>query len=635
MMTSQMKCPTPLYCVLIAGAILLIQSPESQATTPAVIPQPAKMEVGEGSFTLTAQTRLRVSPDGKEAVAAGEYLAGHLRRATGFPLPAGGGTGGEINLKLDGQAKELGAEGYELAVTPRTVTIRAPQPAGLFYGAVTFLQLLPPEVFSTQKVGGVAWTLPCVKIVDQPRFRWRGLMLDVSRHFFTKEEVKRLLDQMALHKFNTFHWHLTDGAGWRIEIRKYPEMTKGSKQFYTQDDIREVVAYAQTRHITIVPEIEMPGHSKAALKVHPELACPGTGSGDYCAGNDEVYTFLENVLSEVVALFPGAYVHIGGDEVDRTNWKTCERCQARIQKENLKDDFELQAYFMGRVAKFLIAKGRKPMGWGEVHDGHLVLTGAAVMDWIGGGKEAAEAGYEVVETPPKYCYFDLYQTQRHQMEPRAQGGFVPLRQVYRFEPVPAELATEKTQYILGAQGNLWSTFIPTMHQLEYMAFPRAAALAEVLWSPAGTRDWDDFERRVAVQEKRYALAGVGFRPHAIPEPEPVGAWDGSKLASEFKPLTWDVTQAVKKDGDYWAEFDHNWGHGAGMAIRSVSLLLNGVQVARDEHDSIVDETNQKSVYALKALLSPPGAKWTLQAIVRREGKPRSAGYFFLLPGDDK
>jgi hexosaminidase len=641
--------------VLMASVIMLIQVPESQASAPALIPQPARMEIGTGQFTLESQARVSVMPESKEGMAVGDYLAGHLRLATGFPLPVGGGTGGEINLKLDDAAKELGAEGYELAVTPQAVSIRALQPAGLFYGAVTLLQLLPPESFSTQKVHGVAWTLPCVKIVDQPRFGWRGLMLDVSRHFFTKEEVKRLLDQMALHKLNTFHWHLTDGAGWRIEIKKYPELTqigawrsgigfgldpKASKAydakgryggFYTQDDIREVVAYAKSRHITIVPEIEMPGHSGAVLKIHPEFSCPAAPSDVYCAGNEEVYAFLDNVLSEVVVLFPGSYVHIGGDEVDRGNWKKCEHCQSRIKKEDLKDEFQLQRYFMGRIEKSIVDKGRKPIGWGEVHEGRLVAS-AAVMDWIGGSKEAAEAGYEVVMTPPKYCYFDMSQTRRRQTEPIAQPAFVPLRQVYSFEPMPEKLALERSKYILGTQGNIWTEFIPSMSQVEYMTFPRAAALAEVAWSPQSTRDWKDFEQRVTVQEKRYALAGVGFRPHAIPEPELAGEWHGP-LTNEFKALTWDVTKVLKKSGDYTADYTHNWGHGAGIAIRSVSLLMNGVEVARSERDSIVDETHQVSAYALKVPAFLPGAKWTLQASVRREGGTRFAGYFFLLPAE--
>jgi hexosaminidase len=444
----------------------------------------------------------------------------------------------------------LGPEGYELSVSTNGVVIRAATAAGIFYGAQSLLQLLPPEIFSAKPVREMAWTIPCVEISDSPRFAWRGFMLDVSRHFFTKAEVKQVLDLMALYKLNTFHWHLVDDQGWRIQIKKYPKLTSvGAWRddigfgldpksataydkhghyggFYTQRDIREIVAYAAARHITVVPEIEMPGHSSAALTAYPQFACAnariampdkgGVFTGVYCAGNDATFAFLENVLAEVAHLFPGKYIHIGGDEVVKSNWQNCAECQLRIKTENLKDERELQAYFIRRIEKIVNAHGKNLNGWSEIREGGLAPS-AALMDWIGGGAESAASGHDVVMTPTKYCYFDHYQSTNHAAEPKAIGGFLPLERVYQFEPLPEKLAPEFHPHVLGGQANLWTEYVPNLRQIEYMMFPRLGALAEVDWSPKEARDWENFKTRAALNEKRLAAMGVNYRPLSKPE----------------------------------------------------------------------------------------------------------------------
>jgi hexosaminidase len=383
-----------------------------------------------------------------------------------------------------------------------------------------------------------------VEIQDRPRFAWRGLMLDVSRHFFTKGEVEQILDAMAMHKLNTLHWHLTDDQGWRIEIKKYPLLTKvGAWRkgigfgldpkaataygpdgryggYYTQKDIREVVRFAAARHITIVPEIEMPGHSSAALAAYPQFSCTGgpfttdlsdgVFRGVYCAGNDGSFEFLQNVLKEVFALFPGNYIHVGGDEVPTTTWAKCPKCQARKKAEGLGTDRQLESYFIRRMEKFISARGKSLIGWSEIREGGLAQN-AAIMDWIGGAVEAATAGHDVVMTPVADCYLDYYQSRNHNREPRAIGGFLPLRTVYAFDPIPEKLPPQFQGHILGAQGNLWTEFVPNLRQAEYMIFPRECAMAEITWSPKEARNLDDFLRRLQTDERRLDQMGVTYR----------------------------------------------------------------------------------------------------------------------------
>jgi hexosaminidase len=371
-------------------------------------------------------------------------------------------------------------------------------------------------------------------------------MLDVSRHFFTKPEVEKILDSMALHKLNIFHWHLVDMDGWRIQIKKYPRLTevgawrnnigfdldpKSSTAygpdgryggFYTQDEIREVVAYAAARHITTIPEIEMPGHSTEVMACYPELSCTGEPysidrgahnhyhMGVFCAGNEAGYVLLEGVLDEVFELFPSQYIHIGGDEVNKRDWENCPKCQALMKREGLKNEEELQSYFIRRMGKFVNAHGKTIIGWSEIMKGGLAQN-AVVMDWIGGAREAATAGHDVVMSPTKFCYLDHYQSTNHEAEPRAIGGFLPLKNVYAFEPVPTNLPPQFQAHILGAQGNLWTEYVASPSHVEYMILPRLCALSEVTWSAKEARDWDGFQPRLTVDEQRLDKLGLNYR----------------------------------------------------------------------------------------------------------------------------
>jgi len=516
---------------------------------PALIPLPAKTSFQPGTFTLRSKTRV-LADDASRATA--QYLADRLWPATGYQLKLGAGSDsakGNILLTTRDAKPGLGEEGYELTVTKDSVIIRAPSQAGLFYGAQTLLQLLPPQIYAAAPAAKVNWTVPCVQIEDQPRFQWRGLMLDVARHFYNVDEIKQLFDSMAAQKLNMFHWHLVDDQGWRIEIKHYPLLTlvggwrkgigfgldpKSSKAygpdgryggFYTQADIREVIAYAAARHITIVPEIEMPGHSTAALSAYPELSCSGgpystdlnggVFAGVYCAGKDEPFEFLQNILGEVIDLFPGKYIHIGGDEVPKSNWQKCAKCQARMKAENLATEKELQSYFIRRIEKFVNSKGRNLIGWSEIREGGLAKN-AAVMDWIGGAVEAATDGHDVVMSPTSNCYFDYYQATNHSTEPKAIGGFLPLKKVYALEPIPAKLDAQFASHILGAQGNLWTEYVASFKQAQYMIYPRLCAIAEISWSPKAGRDYGDFTQRLQTQFQRFDQMGVNYRRESPP-----------------------------------------------------------------------------------------------------------------------
>jgi hexosaminidase len=517
-----------------------------------IIPAPAQLEMRSGNFQLNFASRIVAD---KNFAAEARLLAARLRPATGLALKNRTGvtkvfSAGDILLTAEGADATLGNEGYKLSVTPSNTVIRATTAAGIFYGCQSILQLLPPEIFSSKPVKETAWTIPCVEISDSPRFVWRGCMLDVSRHFFTVAEVKQVLDLMAIYKLNTFHWHLVDDQGWRIEIKKYPKLTSvGAWRdgvgfglasnsvtaydrhgryggFFTQKQIREVVAYAAARHITVVPEIEMPGHSSAALVAYPQFGCPdvkfsmptkgGVYTGVYCAGKEETFEFINDVLAEIAPLFPGKYIHIGGDEVVKSNWLACAQCRARMSSEGLTNAHALQSYFIGRVEKIVGAQGKSLIGWSEIREGGLAPS-AALMDWIGGGAESAASGHDVVMSPVKYCYFDHYQSTNRAAEPKAIGGFLPLKKVYEFNPVPTNLPTEFHGRILGGQANLWTEYIPNLKQAEYMMFPRLGALSEADWSPKESRDWENFKTRVALNEKRLAAMGVSYRPLSKPE----------------------------------------------------------------------------------------------------------------------
>jgi hexosaminidase len=534
-----------------------------RAQAPAVVPSPLRCETRPGVFVVVPATEITVQEGQDGAMAVASHLRQALRAATSYdltirPSTAKAGetateTSGSIALRLEDLEGRVGPEGYLLEAAPAGIMIRAARPAGLFYGVQTLLQLLPAAIEPPAGpwASAAPWAVPGVAIEDRPRFGWRGAMLDCSRHFFPKDFVKRWIDILASHKLNTFHWHLTDDQGWRIEIKRYPRLTEvGAWRvdredkhwnardpqrpgeaatyggFYTQDDVREIVAYAAARYVTVVPEIEMPGHARAALAAYPQFSCTGgpftVPPGGYwpitdvfCPGNEGTFEFMAGVLAEVVDLFPGPFVHVGGDEVDKTEWKRCPKCQARMKAEGLKDENELQSYFIRRIEKVLNAKGRRLIGWDEILEGGLAPQ-ATVMSWRGtdGGIAAAKAGHDVVMSPTSHCYIDYYQGDPA-YEPLAIGGYLPLSKVYSFEPVPDILTEAEAHHILGGQANLWTEYPQTGRQAEYLALPRLAALAEAVWTPKGKRAWPDFAVRIRAHLARYEAAGLNYARSAF------------------------------------------------------------------------------------------------------------------------
>lgn len=522
---------------------------ELPATRPvSIIPKPIEIVEKKGSFVLPGKAVIAITAGDAAVKTTAGYLAGILSASTGSDIGIKDKNGldepGAINLEL-ADLPDLGNEGYELDCDSAGIRIRANKANGLFYGVQTLLQLFDPAVYAKEKQKKI-WVIPAVSIKDKPRFSYRGMHLDVSRHFFPKEFIKKYIDLIALHKMNVFHWHLTDDNGWRIEIKKYPELTntgawrvdredqpwsnrkppaEGEKAtyggFYTQDEIREIIDYAAKRFITIIPEIEMPGHSCEVFAAYPEYSCAGKklyvqpggywpNTDIFCAGNEETFKFLEDILSEVADLFPSEYIHIGGDEADKTAWKSCKKCQQRIKDEKLKDENELQSYFIQRIEKVLTAKNKKLIGWDEILEGGLAPE-ATVMSWRGmeGGIEAARMKHNVIMTPVSHCYFDYYQADP-EFQPLAIGGYIPVKMVYSFEPVPQELTEDESQYILGAQGNVWTEYIATPGHAEYMAVSRMSALAEVNWTDKSLKNWEDFSKRIRTHFERLDALGVNY-----------------------------------------------------------------------------------------------------------------------------
>ncbi len=503
-----------------------------------IIPMPASIINMEGTFSIGSQTKILINSENPDMHKVTSCLCSRLESLYGMTNVisfSGAAEKKTIFLKIN-TGLSIPKEAYNLTVSPKGVLLEASSPSGLFYGVQTLLQLMPPI---KQKLPEVV--IPALVIKDTPRFAWRGLHLDVGRHFMPKEFILKYLDYMAIHKFNTFHWHLTEDQGWRIEIKKYPKLTEigsvrketlvghyGSKiydgtsvgGFYTQDEVKEIVAYAADRFITVVPEIEMPGHSLGALAAYPEFGCTG-GPYDvattwgvfedvYCAGKEETYAFLQDILTEIIPLFPGEYFHIGGDECPKARWQKCPLCKQKMKEEGLRSEHELQSYFVQRMEKFLNENGKKIIGWDEILEGGLAPN-AAVMSWRGeqGGITAAKERHFVVMTPGEYCYLDHYQADPKN-EPLAIGGFLPLRKIYSYEPVPAALAEADAKYVLGAQGNVWTEYMKTPEQVEYMVYPRAAALAEVIWSPKRPKDFDNFKTRLVRLSKLYDILGINY-----------------------------------------------------------------------------------------------------------------------------
>ncbi|MFY0254874.1 family 20 glycosylhydrolase [Chitinophaga sp. 30R24] len=527
-------------CLLIAALGLWSCSGSQLPAAPkgkvSIIPMPVSTSEQPDSFLLDKKTVIVATNEADKKTAA--LFNAWLKELTGYELDIKE-QGSQNAIILNTGHDSTNTEGYTLNTAHDKVTINGNSGSGTFYGVQTLIQLLPVEKAN-------ALYIPGVNITDAPRFSYRGLHLDVGRHFFPVEFIKKYIDLLALHKMNTFHWHLTEDQGWRIEIKKYPRLQEiASKRketmagrysdnkydgkpyggYYTQDQVKEVVQYAADHFVTVIPEIEMPGHSLAALAAYPNLGCTGgpyeTGThwgvydDVYCAGNDSVFVFLQDVLDEVMTLFPSKYIHIGGDESPKVRWVKCPKCQARMKHEGLKDEHALQSYFIQRIEQYVNNKGKQIIGWDEILEGGLAPN-AAVMSWRGmeGGIAAAKQKHAVVMTPGDYCYFDHYQS-RSTNEPLAIGGYLPVSQVYAFEPVPTELSKEEATYIKGAQANVWTEYINNTDYLEYMVYPRAAALAEVLWSPKEKRNYDDFMERLRLHVKRLDLKKVNYAKHVF------------------------------------------------------------------------------------------------------------------------
>lgn len=518
--------------------ISILYNCDSQSTerqVPQILPQPSQLESQAGEFTL--DNSVGVKFDESFAISA-NFLKEYIEKGSSIRLQEN-----DAILFVEDQ-NIANDEGYQLTISPKQIEIRAKTDRGAFYAVQSLRQLLPAE-FENNTFSKKSVSIPGVTINDAPQFKHRGMHLDVGRHFFSVEFIKKYIDAIAMLKMNTFHWHLTEDQGWRIEIKKYPRLQeiaafrnqtlvgkyKANQQefdgkryggFYTQEEIKEVVAYAQTRHVTIIPEIEMPGHAQAAISAYPELGCTGEqikvaetwGVFDniFCS-KDEVFEFLENVLDEVLELFPSEYIHIGGDEAPKGHWEKCPNCQQRIKDENLKDEHELQTYFITRIEKYLNSKGRQIIGWDEILEGGLAPN-ATVMSWRGmeGAIEAAKQHHNVILTPTSHCYFDYYQSDNPN-EPLAIGGFVSLEKVYGFNPIPEELTEEESKYVLGAQGNLWTEYIPNEKQVEYMVFPRMVAMSEVVWSPTKNKDYPDFVARLEHFQKRLDALDINYANH--------------------------------------------------------------------------------------------------------------------------
>ncbi|PQA60643.1 glycoside hydrolase family 20 protein [Siphonobacter curvatus] len=533
-----------------------------------LIPQPVAYHRNSGEFTLTALAKL--SSDSGVPADLLKLTQEQIRALTGFTLPVTSAKA-SISLKID-SLKVAQPEGYQLRIQPKSIELIGHDPAGLFYGVQSFVQLLHQSK---------NLRLPASQIIDYPRFSYRGMHLDVSRHWFQVPFIKKYIDLLAQYKFNTFHWHLTDDQGWRIEIKRYPELQNvaayrketliGHKRelphrfdgkkyggYYTQEEVREVVRYAAQRHITVIPEIEMPGHALAALSAFPALGCTGGpyqaatfwGIFDdvYCAGNDSTFTFLQNVLDEVVELFPSKYIHIGGDECPKTRWKSCPKCQARMQHQGLKDEHELQSYFIQRMEKYLLTKNREIIGWDEILEGGL-SPGATVMSWRGteGGIEAMRQKHKAIMTPEPFVYFDFYQS-LYASEPTAAAWYTPLSKVYSYEPVPDSLTAEEASYLLGIQGNVWSEYLATEAHAEYMIFPRALAIAETAWSPKKGRTYPDFLRRLRLNEPMLKRLKVSYADGFDELTDSVSVASDGKLAVRLTTTLPQATIRYTLDG---------------------------------------------------------------------------------------
>lgn len=525
------------YLSISFNSALLASQPTKQRELN-IIPLPSEVRIYKGEFMLSNKTKLFFVTKSDSLKWIADYFNLRISAATGFELKISETEKSNNLIRVNlTKNKDLGIEGYEINVNKNVISLNASTTQGVFYGFQTLLQLLPSEIENSEKVNRKSWAIPLVTIKDKPRFPYRGYMLDVSRHFFSVDFIKKQIDILAMFKINRFHWHLTDDQGWRLAIDKYPDLTKiGSKRvevdgsesggYYTKEQIKEVVDYASKRYITVIPEIEMPGHSLAALSSYPQLSCTGgpfvvpnywrIEKDIYCAGKEETFQFIEDVLTEVSAIFPGTYIHIGGDEAPKDRWTNCPSCQKRILDNNLKDPNQLQSYFIKRVEKIASKLGKKIIGWDEILEGGIAPS-ATIMSWRGekGGIEAANDGHNVIMTPFSHMYLDYYQGDKL-VEPIAPTRKILLSDLYSYEPIPAEIDPSKSHYVLGAQANMWNEFVSTTSHVEYQTYPRIIALAELTWTNKERKNFDNFLNRLESIHTRLNYKNVNYH---IPLPE--------------------------------------------------------------------------------------------------------------------
>ena len=621
---------TKYACILttLAGAVACSGGKKAQGDY-AIIPLPQEVVTqGSAPFLLKPSTPISYQEGDAEMEQTARFLASYVKEATGYePKVITGNADKGIHLSIASDIRN--PEGYRLLVSENGIEIAGASNAGIFYGVQTLRKSIPAVA------EGMNIELPAASINDYPRFPYRGMHLDVSRHFFPVDSVKKFIDILALHNMNRFHWHLTDDQGWRIEIKKYPELTQigaqrketvigrnsgkydgkpyGEGMFYTQDEIRDVIAYAQERFITIIPEIDLPGHQLAAITTYPDLGCTGGpyevwtqwGVSDdvICAGNEKAMTFLEDVLGEVIDLFPSEYIHVGGDECPKVRWEKCPKCQARIKAEGIKGDKKhsaeeyLQSYVISRMEKFVESKGRHIIGWDEILEGGLAPN-ATVMSWRGmdGGIEAAKQKHNVVMTPNTYVYLDYYQSADTDLEPEAIGGYLPLEKVYSFEPT-AGISPEDQKYVIGAQANLWTEYIPTFSQVEYMIMPRIDAVADIQWSDPSKKDYQTFLPRVACMTQLYDRLGYNYGKHIFDI--------NASLTTNTENGTLDIALTKLGEGDIYYTVD-----GSDPTIASIKYE-GPVQINQDcEFKAIVVRPNGTSrifsedIFFNKATMKP-------------------------------
>lgn len=639
-----------------------------------IIPQPNQAVLKQGNFTLTSGTVI-VAPDSlkNEAAALRDLIA----PATGIKLAIqkNKASGPQIMLALDSSLKELGREGYSLQVVSKGAIIKSSTPTGVYYGIQSLLQMLPPEIVSTEKVDD-DWSIPCVVIKDKPRFAWRAFMLDEARHFKGEKEVKKLLDQMAALKMNVFHWHLTDDQGWRIEIKKYPKLTSvGSKRtdtqrggwgspqrsgephegFYTQEQIKDIVAYAKARHITIVPEIGMPGHACAAIAAYPELGTNkkpipvmtvfGKALDTYDPSSEVVYSMLSDILDEVAALFPSKIIHIGGDEVKFEQWKSSQSVKELMEREKLKTMADVQLYFTNRMAGIVQKKGRNIMGWNEIvgDDLHGFLKGgqtakAAKLDkdtvvhfWKGNlqlAKKAIKNGHTIVNSLHSYTYLDY------------GYGSISMPKAYSFNPILDGLTPEEEQRIIGLGCQMWGEWIPTVANMENKIYPRLAAYSEVGWTELENKNYDAFKKKMNGQLKRWDIQGIGYAKDQVAKLSAqdffnhvkIDSWSPSKTPADWKEVTFSTDGKVTTAGEYEVALLYKSG-GHALAISEVALLENGKQVAIDKHEGASGHNLKGVAYSLKLKKFKKGAKYTLRARIKGDGGTDSHGELKIRAGE--